>query len=226
MTQLIAWSHSRVKTFLDCRKQFYEVNIAKSVPYEQGPEQKEGERVHKALELRLTRKVPLLPGDAKYERLIRAIESLPGLTSGERDIALNRDKRPVGYYDKDVWVRATIDVINVNGKRGALFDYKNGKVTIDEDQLKLYAVMGFALFPDVDVFETYYVWLKHGFSSKKVYHRSDIPQLWADLERVPAAIQIASDRNEWPADPGRKCGYCSVNKAGKCADAEGAYRGS
>lgn len=225
-THPIAWSHSRGQTYIECPRKFHELNILKSVPYEQGEPQKEGERVHKALELRLTSGVALPDKYAKYERLILAIKAMPGITCGERDFALNADLRPTGYFEKDVWVRVTIDVINVNGKAGYLFDYKNGKVTLDEDQLKLYAAVGFHVYPEVDTWTARYIWLQHKVADGKVYHRSDLPQLWRDLMPIPNAMQEAAARNDWPARPSRRCGYCAVNKFAKCAEAGERYRGS
>lgn len=226
--QPIAWSHSRVKTYLDCPKMFYIQNILKSVKYEQGPEQAEGERVHKALEMRLIHKVTLGPKDARYEPLIRSIEAMPGITYGERDFCLNQHLKPTGYFDKDAWVRVTVDVTKLDtAARSAWFgDYKNGKVTIDEDQLKLYAAVGFHVFPEIDTIKTNYIFLRHALCPGRTYTRDQLPALWQELLAVPTAIQRAAATNDWPARPSRKCGYCSVNKAGKCPEADGPYRGS
>lgn len=224
--QPIAWSHSRVKAYLDCPKRFYLENIAKAVKYEQGEPQIEGERVHKALELRLVNGVELPPQYAKYERLVQVLKAMPGTTYGERDLCLNADLRPTGYFEKDAFVRVTIDVTNLNGKVGHLFDYKNGKVTLDEDQLKLYAAVGFHVFTEVDTFHTKYIWLQHSLVEGKTYHRHQLPELWRELLAVPTAMQKAAERNDWPAKPSRRCGYCTVNKYGKCGDAAERYRGS
>lgn len=223
--QPIAWSHSRVNTFLDCPKMFYHQNILKDVKYEQGEPQKEGERAHKALELRLTRKVDLPKQYAKYEMLIRAIESLPGITYGERDLALDDQLRPTGYFEKNCYVRVTADVININGNRGIFLDYKNGKVSVDEAQLKLYAAVGFHVFPEIEQWETKYIFLQHDIVTGDTYTRGQLPALWEELLPVPRAIQKAVETNNWPPSPGRKCGWCSVNKAGKCPSADGKYRG-
>lgn len=226
--QLIAWSHSRNNTYVDCAKQFHELNVLKSVPYEQGEPQKEGVRVHEALERRLANGIALPEKYARYERLIQTIIDMPGITYGERDMALDANLKPCGYFDKSTWVRATIDAIKlVPERRFAWFgDYKNGKVTVDEDQLKLYAAMGFHTFPEIDTIQTTYIFLQHNITPGKTYTRSQLPELWRELLPVPMAIQKAAATNYWPAKPSRKCGYCSVNKYGKCPEAAEKYRGS
>lgn len=228
MTQIIAWSHSRKNTYLECPKMFNEQNIVKSVKYEQGAPQIEGVRVHKVLEQRLVHKIPLLGKDAKFEPVVKVVEGLPGLTYGERDFCLNAQLKPTGYFDKDAWCRVTIDVINLqlDRKYGYLFDWKNGKITIDEEQLELYAAVGFIFFPDIDTFETKYIFVEQQHVHGKVYTRDQLPDLWRRQLVVPVAIQHAADTNNWPARPSRKCGYCTVNKYGKCAEAGERYRGS
>lgn len=225
---LVAWSHSRVKTYLDCPKMFYHQNILKDVKYEQGEPQKEGERVHKVLEMRLTHKLPLAGKDAKHEALMQVVGALPGVTYGERDYALDANLQPCGYFDKTCFVRVTIDVTNLNipKREGWLLDYKNGKVTLDEDQLKLYAAVGFHFFPDIDRWHTKYIFLEHKVMDGKTYTRDQLPDLWRQLLVVPGLIQQAAAQNHWPAKPSRKCGYCSVNKFGKCSEAGERYRGS
>lgn len=227
-TYPIAWSHSRVKTYLDCPRMFYEQNIAKSVTYEQGAPQIEGERVHKALEKRLIHKVTLGPKEAYLEPMMQVIERMPGQTFGERDYCLNSDLRPTGYFAKDAFCRVTVDVTNIDVPRkwGWLGDYKNGKVTVDDDQLMLYAAVGFIFFPEIDTFKTDYIFLQHKLPMGKTYTRAQLPDMWRQLLQVPVAMQRAAETNQWPTRPSRKCGYCSVNKAGKCPDAGEAYRGS
>lgn len=225
---LIAWSHSRVKTYKDCPKMFYMQNISKEVKYEQGAPQAEGERVHKVLENRLTHRIPLAGKDVKHERLMQVIEALPGTTYGERDYALDVNLKPCGYFDKGCFVRVTIDVTNINPakREGWLIDYKNGKVTLDEDQLKLYAAVMFVFFPEIDTWHTKYVFLEYGVMDGKTYTRDQFPELWRELLIWPSAMQRAAVTNDWRAKPSKKCAWCTVNKYGKCSEAAERYRGS
>jgi hypothetical protein len=91
-------------------------------------------------------------------------------------------------------------------------------VWLDEDQLKLFAAVGFIQFPEVDTFDTSYIWLKHGITSDSTYHRRELPDLWAELLPDVERMQASYKANHWPATPSKRaCKFCAVNKAGKCA---------
>lgn len=226
--QPIAWSPSRVNTFESCPSQFQHFNVLKDVKYEQGAPQAEGERVHKALEMRLANKIALDPKDARLEPLIVAIERMPGTTYAERDYALDHNLRPCGYFDKACYVRVTIDVTNlrVADRFAWLGDYKTGKVKLDEFQLKAYAAVIFHYFTDIDTVKTNYLWLRDRLVNGATYTRAQLPEIWRELLKTPTAIQKAAEMNHWPAKPGRQCAWCTVNKFGKCPDAAERYRES
>lgn len=112
-TKLIAWSHSRIETFKKCPRQFYEFNIAKSVPFEQSDQMLYGERCHKALELRLGCNEPLPPEFAKHEAIAAAVGAMPGQTFVEIKLTLNEKLTPTGYFAKDAYVRCVVDVMKL-----------------------------------------------------------------------------------------------------------------
>lgn len=110
---LLAWSHSRIETFKKCRKQFWHFNIKKDVPFEQSEQMKYGERCHKALELRLATNEPLPPEFRKHEGIAAAIAAMPGQTFAEIKLTLNEKLTPTGYFAKDAYVRAVVDVMKL-----------------------------------------------------------------------------------------------------------------
>lgn len=223
---LLAWSHSRIETFKKCRKQFWHFNIKKDVPFEQSEQMKYGERCHKALELRLATNEPLPPEFRKHEGIAAAIAAMPGQTFTEIKLTLNEKLTPTGYFAKDAYVRAVVDVMKLAPPFCFVGDYKTGKMSFDSEQLKLTAAVVFQHYPDVNVVASAYLWLKDGVPDVKYYKREELPRMWEELLQEPAKMQEAYVMDAWPAKPGPgKCGWCTVNKYGKCPEAAERYRG-
>ena len=230
MADFIAWSHSRRKTFTDCPKAFYHQNVPKRghpdrVEFVQSKAMLDGNEVDDALTKRISVGTALPAKFAPYEPMAQTVLAAPGQKFTQMKLALDQSFKTCGYMDWDrAWVRVIYDVAVINGQRGFLGDWKNGQITTDEDQLRLFATVGFHQFPEVDIFDTSYIWLKHGITSDRTYHRRELPDLWQtfipDVERMQASFKA----NHWPATPqkgqwGWNCKRCSVNKAGKCSQA-------
>lgn len=229
--KFIAWSHSRLKTFKECPKQFYHMNVPKKghpdrVPFEETAAMRAGNEIDNALTARIQGGVPLPPKYAPYEGMAATVLSAPGTKLTQAKYALDQTLAPCGYMDWDrTWLRVVYDFAIVNGEKASVFDWKNGKVWIDEAQLRLFATVGFHVFPEVQVIDTAYVWLQHGLLSPKTYHRQELPDLWGTFLPDVERLQIAFRNNQWPATPSKfACKRCSVNKAGKCAEAAVPYK--
>ena len=126
------------------------------------------------------------------------------------------------------WLRVIYDlaIVNVPEKHAFIWDWKNGIVWPDDDQLKLFAATGFLYWPEIDTISTSYVWLKHGTTSDATYRRKDLPEMWSELLPDVERLQSSFKANHWPAEPRRgkaTCKWCPVNRAGKCDRAAGPY---
>ena len=231
MTDFIAWSHSRRKDYLECPRMLYHKSVAKKghpdrVEFVQTKAQADGTAIDDALTARISKGTPLPPQYAPYEGMVAAVIAAPGAKFTQMKLTLDRDFKLCGWFDSDAWVRAIYDVAVINGAHGFLGDWKNGQVWIDEDQLKLFAAAGFLAFPELEVIDTAYIWLKHGRTSDKTYTRRELPDLWADLLPDVERMQISYRTNHWPANPKRgkgTCKWCPANQVGKCAEAQGPY---
>lgn len=98
----------------------------------------------------------------------------------------------------------------------------------DNDQLMLFAATAFHQFPELEVIDTSYIWLKHGQTSDETYRRKELPELWAVLLPEVEQLQVAFRTNHWPAAPARQevmRALQRVNQQGKCDKAEGPYGG-
>lgn len=223
------WSPSRLNAFLKCGKEFWHVTVKKDVPFVQSRPMKEGETTHKLLEDRVGKGVELPPEYRYLEPMCRMIISAPGRAYTEVQLALDADLRPCGWKDwQRAWVRAKIDVLKLNGQVAWVGDYKTGIPKMDEFQLKLYAVFVFIVFTEVMRVTTTYLWTKTGKvdpSDSRTYVRAQVPKLWEELLAEAEHLQAAAARDEWPARPGHHCGWCLVNKLGKCTYAAKPYKG-
>ena len=231
MANHLAWSYSRLKTFNDCPRQLWH-NIAPKghpdrVEYVETVATKAGNAVDAALTARLATKAPLPAEFAKYEGLAAAVEAAPGQTFTQMQLALDQSLKPCGYKDWDnAYVRVIYDFAKINGERGFLGDWKNGQIWLDEGQLRLFATVGFHVFPEVQVFDTSYIWLKHDKTSDETYHRRDLSEMWMTFMPDVERMQIAFKTGQFPATPKRgkaSCKWCPANAQHKCLSAQGPY---
>ena len=227
----IAWSASRVKTFLECEKKFYHMAVVPKghpdrVEYNQGMPQQKGQEFHKAMELRLTKKTPLPLQWERFEVFAQMVEKFPGSLVVEYPFALDGELKPCGTREWDkVWVRAIPDVMMVGEDKLLLVDWKTGKIVDDEYQLKLCAAAAFAHYPTIQEVIAVYVFLQHDHMSNPVtYQRVDLETIWEELLETPRLIHDRLHTNFWRARPGRWCRWCDVNGAGKCDQAAESYR--
>lgn len=222
----IAWSPSRVNTFSKCPRMMHEEANLKTVPFVQSEPQLYGDRVHKMLDKRIKGEGELPVEEKHLEPLVLSILNAPGQTYAEQKMTINNQLQPTGWFSSDAYCRIVIDVMKINGPAGFMGDWKTGKPNFDQYQLKLNAALGFVFYPSLDKITTAYIWLKTKTLDPAKYTRGDLPRMWTELLQIPTAMQEASRRDHWPEKPGKHCGWCGVNKQGRCTSAAEQYRGT
>jgi hypothetical protein len=205
---------------------FHEEANLRTVPFVQSVQQLEGDKVHKMLDKRLKHEAGLPVEYVHLEELVIPIERAPGRTMAEQKMTINAHFKPTGWFSDDAWCRIIVDVMKINDQRGFMGDWKTGKPNFDQYQLKLNAALGFIFFPSLEQITTAYIWLKTKTLDPETYHRADLPRMWQELLQEPTRMQEYSNRDYWPERPGRHCGWCGVNKQGRCTSASEAYRGA
>lgn len=227
----IAWSASRVKNHKQCPKKFYHMSVAMKghpdrIEFRQGRAGEKGEDFHSVMQNRLEKKTPLPPGYVQWEPLCAAIDSAPGTIVVEYPFALTASFTPCGTKDWDnAWIRATPDVMKVTDQVIFIADWKTGKPEFDEYQLKLNAAVAFQHYPSVETIVVAYGFTQLGeWSTPVTYYRKDLTQIWDELLAEPRKIHENLAMNHWPARPGYWCGWCDVNRVGKCDKADRKYK--
>lgn len=224
----IAWSHSRISDFKKCRRMFWFKNVdeRKLIPFTQTEAMKEGERQHKAFEVRIRDDRPFPDKYAHYEPIAQAILKHPGINYCEEQLTFDTNFAPTGWFDRNAYLRIIIDILKINGDKAFAGDYKSGSPWVDGDQLKLTAAGVMQRFPDINEVTTAYIWLKTGALDTEVYTRDMLPRMWEELMEQPRLLHEATVMDHWPPNPNqRNCRYCPVNEKGYCDAAKGRYQG-
>ncbi len=181
-----AWSYSALNGFTTCPRQYYEINVAKTVPYVQNEAARWGDQVHKQIEDHIKGIKNLNAtnmSEGMKHRVFSTLESLDEAydITAEGKLALSKDLKPCTFFAKDTWVRAILDVkaMHKDGTEIVVIDWKTGKMREGyQSQLDLYALAGFLAEPGVKEITTKLVYLDHGGKViEKTYLRTELPKL-------------------------------------------------
>jgi hypothetical protein len=206
-----AWSYSRLDSFEQCPRKYYHEVVKKDFQQPPSPAMADGQRQHKALEERV-RDGKRLPGDLiGLDPMCQRLERVQAEKFFEHKIALDRDLRPVPFFDKTVWVRGVLDIAFVQRPQATIIDYKTGKRKPDSDQLKLFAALGFAVFDKVKSISTAFWWLKTKETDRQEFSVDEVDVIWSDFEPRVDRMEAAYDTDDWPEKPSGLCrGWCPV----------------
>ena len=148
----VQWSHSGLKQYETCARQFHEVKVLKRYPREETEQTLYGTRLHEQAELYIKDGRPLDPDFKFMQPTMEKLSAMPGRKFPELEMALTHDLRPCDFKSPDYWVRGIADLVIVDDDNltARVFDYKSGGDKYpDTDQLTLMSLMVFALFPHV-----------------------------------------------------------------------------
>lgn len=205
----LSHSYSSIKLFENCPLRYYRQRITKDVKDEGGEASKHGERVHELLELRL-KGSDIAQEVEQYEPLCQSVEKISrdGELHIEKELVLNENLHPTGWWDADAWLRSKLDVLVLRGEDAVVMDWKTGKRNPDFFQMQIFAAQVFKHYPDVQRVKTSLVWLKTLEMDTETYERVNINAAWAEIMGRIQRIHDAYDSGNWPARPSGLCNYC------------------
>jgi hypothetical protein len=182
------WSPSAINDFITCPMKYAAARFYFTTPYVESEAMRLGTMEHKFLEDRIALKKPLPDGYTRGEKFCLALEKATangGKLIAEREMAISRDMKLVGWFDKNAWGRCKIDVAAIVGDKCSAIDWKTGKPKDDMLQLKINICFLALAHPEINKFTGRYVWLKTGEMTPKgdegVFTREQIPDLWAEI---------------------------------------------
>jgi hypothetical protein len=205
------WSFSVVDSFETCPEKYNAAKVARTFPDQQNEFSIWGNRVHKALEERLSQKKPLPEGMQQWEDIASIFDNPGGTLLVEHRYALNRQFGTAKWTDS--WTRGIIDVgvVRAKKKRAKIYDWKTGKRKLTW-QLKLSAAVFLHSFPYIDEVETAFVWLSPGMEGMdaETFTRDDLPMIWEEILPKVLRWENAYLTNKWEKRPSGLCnGWCS-----------------
>lgn len=216
----LAHSYSSLKQFENCPQRYYRQRIIKDVKDEGGEASKYGERIHEMLERRLRDNDELPQEAARYEALCKGVEKLAegGELFVEKEMVLNANHEPTGWWDADAWLRSKLDVLVIKGADAVVMDWKTGKRKPDFFQMEIFAGQVFKHFPDIQRVKTTLVWLKDMKLDSETYTRvADSMGIWGGIVSATSRIEQALHFDNWPARPSGLCGWCPAQSTCKWA---------
>lgn len=139
-------------------------------------------------------------------------------TQTEMQVAFDENWQPVEWFSIKVMCRVILDCILRKDAIVHFADHKSGKKRDDEyiEQLRLYALACFMLWPEVEVIDAQIIYLDHGERLRMTYTRDVLPEL---QEYWGARISKVRADDIFPARPNPKCQYCHYRKSngGPCS---------
>lgn len=215
----VALSFSRLSTFEQCEAKFDYLYVSKVVKDTPSDASEYGERVHKTLQLVGQGKLPAkltMEQQQTVDRWGGLVEFLVSRTKGkayfEHQLTVDHNLKPVDWFSKQAYIRAIIDLLIIDGDTAYCFDYKTGKRSEDDTQLKLFALMIFWCFPEVKVVKSAYLWLKTNEKDHATYHRENVDDLWVALSQRLGKVQDTVDLGYYEFSPSGLCGWCPAEK--------------
>jgi hypothetical protein len=208
------FSFSSLSTFANCPEQFHHRYVLKDLPPEvETKEQVYGTDTHLHFQHRLENSTPLPEHLKAHEAKMQQMLGQDGIFWCEEKVGLSKRLQPCRWEDPDILWRGIIDwrLVDAASQTATLVDFKTGKVKPKWDQLAMFAIHTFAHFPNVELVNAQFYWTQTGETSKKVWSRAEVNELWlmfaGDLKQYIEAFKT----DVWQMRPSGLCrGWCPV----------------
>ena len=215
-----AYSHSALKQFNNCPRQFHEMRIKKAWPREETEQTLYGTQLHEAMELAIRDGVPL-PGQFDFlQGLVNSINAMPGEKFCELELAVDINLNPVPFKSDEAWMRGIIDLAVVDGDSAKIVDYKSGSNKYpDKDQLTLMALLLFAHHPEVEHVKSALLFVLKEDMVKHETARRAANRIWGIFKEDVAQVERCHANGVWhPRQSGlcrRHCGVLTCEHCGR-----------
>jgi hypothetical protein len=202
----VIWSFSALNQFEQCPKQYWHLRVVKDVKEPPRGAQDEGIRGHKAFELRIKQATPLPAELAVHEPVIGKLAK-PGAVV-EQKLAINAKLEPVAFFADDVWGRAVADYVYIHGDTALLVDYKFGKRTEGNFQLRITAALLKCKYDQIGNFRLAYYWAKSRKFEVTSLPADNLVGTWGEIMGAVNMLERAFRHDEFPA---RRNGLCKAH---------------
>ena len=226
-----AWSHSALGLYEQCPYKYYRIkfldkNHPEFIKDVFGKAAKDGIKDHDSLEAHIKNNKPLPKHLEKHKDLCDMIkaQTVDAVMAAEAEFALNQQLQPCDWFSRagqePTWLRGKLDISIIKDDTCLILDWKTGKVKEDMDQLKIFALLAFAHYPQVQTVKAAYIWLKTREMTPDpvaVFKREEVAALWREQFARLTPLINSINTNQWPGNPGYLCqNYCIVSEKGQC----------
>ncbi len=201
------WSFSKIKSFEQCPKKFYHLNIAKDYKEPHTEAMRYGTKMHLVAEEYIKNGKPIPPEFAYLNGPLQALGRKKGNKLTEIKMGLDDNLDPCGFRDKNVWWRGIADLIIIKDKKAWVIDYKTSKSAeyADKGQLELMAMATFKHFPEIQKINAGLLFVIANKAVKEVYRKEDSGDLWDKWFYKYSRMEIAEKEDVWNARPSGLC---------------------
>jgi hypothetical protein len=213
MRKPVTFSHSSLKQYEQCPRQYHEVKVLKKYPFPETEAILYGKELHSAAEFYIKDDKPLPPQFEFVKDMLDALKAKPGRKLCEHEMGVTADLRPCGFMAEDVWVRGIADllIIDDDNLTARVVDYKTGNNKYpDREQLRLMALMVFVHFPHIRKVSGGLLFVVKNDLVKASFLRGEAEEYWWDYRTRVARIEKAHETGVWNPKPTPLCGWCVV----------------
>jgi hypothetical protein len=169
-----------------------------------------GDRLHKAAE-EYVKKGELTQEFAFLKDVLDALLAKQGTKQAEVKMALDKDLKPVSWYDKGAWVRGVADLLIIDGPTAWVVDYKTGNSKYpDRDQLVLMSAMVMVLHPEVQQVNSALLYVTSDTLFKHKMTRAEFDDVWWKYRERVARIEASHANGVWNPTSTPLCPWCPV----------------
>lgn len=226
-------SYSRICSFEVCKHRYNLMHNLK-VPHERAEILKSGEAVHEAVKSYVyacieagqpqlfDRHEEITAGVLENMNLPHDIEEevfamvknyaeqreviLDGIYGPEQKFALDSNLEQCDWLDKDVFYRFKIDLLYIKGDHAKIIDFKSGyKIISDKFQLQSYAWGLKKIFPQLNIIELEFDYIRHDLQHSTVIFGKDIDDVGKKILRKCRQIEREKD---FKPEINYYCEYC------------------
>lgn len=212
------WSYSSLGLYQGCPKKYQILRHDKIIVEPPGKAAELGSQIHEKIENYL--KTGEFTADLlKWEKLLRTVYEEHGQC--EVEYALNKRLERVEFKAQDVWCRAIIDWMKIDGSKAKIIDWKTGRVSPSK-QLQFYAWILFTCHPELEEVEATFHWINHNDKLTDTFYRPQKDEYFEYFGEILRAIQGSIISSTWPEQKSFACRWCCVTKD-FCSNGKGGF---
>jgi hypothetical protein len=214
-----SFTYSKLKSFEQCPLQHKWVTLDKTPGMEpSGDAIDYGNRVHAIFKTALQDNMAIARTMKHLQYWVDWVKTLPGELYVENKWGLDKEYQPVDFFTNQAWMRFIADVAVVGDRVGWLIDWKTGKRIEEPLQLWLGALCMFQYFPQLEIIDSMFVWLKEDNGdnsdeciSAETIKRSDVSEIWDQLLPRITEYEATINTGIFHPRPGFHCRWCRVS---------------